>query len=211
VGLVVDSVSRGGGTGCTNATSVLVEGDQDQARTFAEAVAERLRTIPSLPPQDELAVLPVHTLGDARRIEGFLQQSALGTICVLGQDGIVEELGDGSAALRPAVHVLPSAEAVQTSGVELAFPCVWIAPWSRAEGAAPLRNTLNLVLMSSDESLIEAALGDQSIRNVYVGEVPSYFSTPAMPHDGYLAEFLMRAKGVVRRPIGEHRPAAVGA
>jgi hypothetical protein len=91
-----------------------------------------------------------------------------------------------------------TAEGVQTTGVELAFPCVWVAPWSPGDGAGPLRKTLNLVIMGRDEALIDAALDDQSIRNVYVGEVPSYFGAPNMPHDGYLAEFLMKAKGFVR-------------
>jgi acyl-CoA reductase-like NAD-dependent aldehyde dehydrogenase len=198
VDLVVDSVSRGGGTGCTNATSVLLEGDESVAAAFAEAVAARLATIPSLPPQDEAAVLPVHAIDDARRIEDFLRQAARGTTAVLGSDGIVDDLGDGSAALRPAVHLVSTAEGVQTSGVELAFPCLWVAPWTRDNGAMPLRNTLNLVIMGRDEALIDAALDDRSIRNVYVGELPSYFSRPNMPHDGYLAEFLMKAKGFVR-------------
>lgn len=91
-----------------------------------------------------------------------------------------------------------TAEGVQTSGIELAFPCLWVAPWTRDNGATPLRNTLNLVIMGQDEALIDATLDDRSIRNVYVGELPSYFSRPNMPHDGYLAEFLMKAKGFVR-------------
>jgi acyl-CoA reductase-like NAD-dependent aldehyde dehydrogenase len=198
VDLVVDSVSRGGGTGCTNATSILVEGDESIAAAFAEAVASRLAEIPSLPPEDEGAVLPVHAVEDAKRIEDFLLQAAQGTTPVLGGDGIVDDLKDGSAALRPAVHLVSTAEGVQTAGVELAFPCVWVAPWSSGDGAGPLRNTLNLVIMGQDEALIDAALDDQSIRNVYVGEVPSYFGAPNMPHDGYLAEFLMKAKGFVR-------------
>jgi hypothetical protein len=66
-----------------------------------------------------------------------------------------------------------------------------VAPWSPDDGAAPLRNTLNLVIMGQDEELIDTALDDRSIRNVYVGQLPSYFSAPNMPHDGYLAEFLM--------------------
>lgn len=198
VDLVADSVSRGGGTGCTNATCVLIEGDGSVAAAFAEAVADRLARIPSLPPEDEAALLPVHGLDDAKRIADFLREAARGTTAVLGADGIVDDLGDGSAALRPAVHLVGTAEGVQSWGAELAFPCVWIAPWSRGDGAAPLRNTLNLVIMGRDEALIGAALADRSIRNVYVGELPSYFGGPAMPHDGYLAEFLMTAKGFVR-------------
>lgn len=195
--LVVTSASLGGGTGCTNATSILVEGDVSVATAFAEAVAERLARIPSLPPEDEEALLPVQSVGDARGIEAFLLESARGTKPILGGDGIVDELGDGSAALRPAVHVVNTAEDLQTSGIELAFPCLWFAPWSQDDGAGPLRNTLNLVIIGGNEPLIDSALNNRSIRNVYVGAVPSYFSAPNMPHDGYLSEFLMRAKGFV--------------
>lgn len=197
VELVVDSASRGGGTGCTNVTSILVEGDLSVATAFAKAVAERLARIPSLPPEDENALLPVRSLCDARAIEMLLQESARGTTPILGGDGIVDELGDGSAALRPAVRVVETAEGLQTSGVELAFPCLWFAPWTQKDGAAPLRNTLNLVIIGGNAQLIDAALDDRSIRNVYIGAVPSYFSAPHMPHDGYLSEFLMKAKGFV--------------
>jgi len=94
-----------------------VEGDESVAAAFAEAVASRLAAIPSRPPEDETALLPVHAIDDARRIEDLLRQAARGTTAVLGADGIVDDLGDGSAALRPAVHLVGTAEGVQTSGV----------------------------------------------------------------------------------------------
>lgn len=194
---VVESVSRGGGTGCTNATSLLIEGDYAQAEAFASALAERLNQLPSLPPEDENAVLPVQHLEDALRIEGYLLETAQGAKALLGGNGIVDELGDGSAVMRPAVHLLSGADKVQSQGIELAFPCVWVAPWQPSDGLTPLQNTLNLVLVGAQETLAEAALDDPSIRNVYQGAVRSYFSAPHMPHDGYLAEFLMKPKGFV--------------
>jgi len=200
VDLVADSATRGGGTGCTNATTILVEGDLATATAFAEAVAEKLEKIPSLPPDDEAALLPVQTLDDARRIEAYLRDTAVGATPVLGKYGVADDLGDGSAAMRPAVHVLGSAADVQSKGIELAFPCLWFAPWEQADGLAPLSNTLNLVVIGANDQLVEAALENGSIRNVYAGAVPSYFGAPHMPHDGYLAEFLMKAKGFVRAP-----------
>lgn len=198
VDLVCESASRGGGTGCTNVTSVLVEGDAETAAAFASAVAERLAAIPSLRPEDPAAVLPVQGIEDARRIEGYLLETARGTKPVLGGAGIVDDLGDGSAAMRPAVHVLASASEVSSRGIELAFPCLWFAPWRPEDGVAPLRDTLNLVLIGNVGDLVEEALDDRSIRNVYAGAVRSYFSAPNMPHDGYLADFLMRPKGFLR-------------
>jgi acyl-CoA reductase-like NAD-dependent aldehyde dehydrogenase len=199
VDLVADSASRGGGTGCTNVTTILIEGNHEKATAFAQAVAEKLARIPSLRPEDEAALLPVQTLDDARRIDGYLRETATGTRAVLGGDGIVDELGDGSAAMRPSVHVLNNATEVQSKGIELAFPCIWIAPWSQDDGLVPLRHTLNLVVIGAGDRLIDAALEDGSIRNVYAGAVPSYFGAPNMPHDGYLADFLMKPKGFLRR------------
>lgn len=196
---IVTSAARGGGTGCTNVTGILVEGGAEDARAVAEAVAERLAVIPTLRPEDEAAVLPVHTVDSARAIERFLTRSAEGTEPVLGGDGIVDELGDGSAALRPAVHLLASPDDVQAKAVELAFPNVWVSPWSMEDGMAPLRNTLNLVIMGDRPELIDKAVEDRTVRNVYVGELPSTFSAPGMPHDDYLSGFLMRSKGYVHR------------
>lgn len=195
---VFESVSRGGGTGCTNATTILVEGDSANAEAFAVALADKLKEIPSLPPEDAGSVLPVQQLEDAQRIEGYLRETAQGAKAILGGDGIVDDLGDGSAVLRPAVHLLSGADKVQSQGIELAFPCVWISPWQPSDGLTPLQNTLNLVLIGDQEQLAEQALDDPSIRNVYLGAIRSYFSAPHMPHDGYLAEFLMKPKGFVR-------------
>jgi acyl-CoA reductase-like NAD-dependent aldehyde dehydrogenase len=192
--LIADSVLRGGGVGCTNATAVLVDGD---AAGVAEAVAAKLATVRSLPPEHPDAVLPVQPLESARRLESYARSVTGDAKAVLGGAGVVDELGDGSAALRPAVFLLPSANARQTR-IELSFPCVWIAPWSASDGIGPLRDTLALSVLSEDDDLIRSLVLEPSIRNVYVGAHPTYWSSPQAPHDGYLADFLMESKGFVR-------------
>jgi hypothetical protein len=116
----------------------------------------------------------------------------------LGPDGVADALGDGSAALRPAVFQVDRADAPQL-GIELGFPCVWVAPWSPADGVAPLRDTLALTVVGGADRLIGALVDEPSIRNVYAGDCPTCWMRPGVPHDGYLAEFLMRTKAVVRR------------
>jgi acyl-CoA reductase-like NAD-dependent aldehyde dehydrogenase len=192
--LIADSVIRGGGVGCTNATAVLVDGD---AAGVAEAVAAKLATARSLPPEHPDAVLPVQSLESARRIESYTRSVADDATAVLGRAGVVDELGDGSAVLRPAVFLVPSANARQTR-IELSFPCVWIAPWNPSDGIGPLRDTLALSVLSEDDDLIRSLVLEPSIRNVYVGGHPTYWSAPHAPHDGYLADFLMESKGFVR-------------
>ncbi|MDJ0382914.1 aldehyde dehydrogenase family protein [Streptomyces sp. G-G2] len=193
---VVASVAGHGGTGCVNTTTVLVEG-ADAATALAERLAERLAVLPALRPEDDKAVLPVQPLDSALAIERYLLSHTEGTRAWLGGDGIAEELGDGSAALRPAVHQLERADAPQAS-IELPFPCVWVAPWTVADGIAPLRGSLVVTALTRDTQLLDDLVTEPSIGNVHVGDHPTYWMGPGLPHDGYLAEFLMRSKTVIR-------------
>jgi acyl-CoA reductase-like NAD-dependent aldehyde dehydrogenase len=194
VDMVAESVSSGGGVGCINATAVFVEGDP---APVAEALAERLAALPSLPPTDERAVLPVMPTAAAQQWQEGLRQRAAGTIAHLGGDGIVEDLGDGSAVLRPAVHQVSSPFAEQV-GMELGFPCVWVAPWDREAGVKALRHTLILSAVTTDTGLVDALVAEPTIGNVHVGNHPTTWMAAGLPHDGYLSEFLMRTKTVLR-------------
>ncbi|MBK6010920.1 aldehyde dehydrogenase family protein [Streptomyces sp. MBT53] len=195
--VIVASVSGHGGTGCVNTTAVFVEGDP---APLAEAIAARLSAATPLPPEDDKAVLPVQPVAVARAIETYLLKKAAGARPWLGGDGVVAELGDGSAALLPAVFQLDDPAAPQ-AGVELPFPCVWIAPWTPEAGTAPLKNTLVLNAMTHDIRLVDRLLDEPTISNLYVGSRPTYWMDPSVPHDGYLADFLMRNKGVIRNGL----------
>lgn len=192
--VVVDSVSRHGGTGCVNATAVFVEGDP---APLCMALAARLAALPSLPPEHPDAVLPVQPLPAARALADHLRARAGDAVAWLGADRVVGDLGDGSAVLRPAVHELPRADDAR-AGIELPFPCVWVAPWDRRSGTAALRDSLVLTLVTDDDDLVDAAAREPSIRNLYLGDQPTYRMEPGLPHDGYLAEFLMRSAAVIR-------------
>ncbi|ORA36372.1 aldehyde dehydrogenase family protein [Mycobacterium aquaticum] len=192
--VIVDSISGQGGMACTNATAVLYEGDP---RALAEAIAARLTTIEPLPASDERAILPIQRLDSARRVAGYLAAKSRGAEPLLGAGQVVADLGDGSAALRPAVHLLerPDADLLNT---ELAFPCVWIAPWCRADGLAPLRRSLVVNAITTDEDLIDALLAEPTVANVYAGDHATSHTAAGIPHDGFFADFLMRNKGMIR-------------
>ncbi|MEV6163384.1 aldehyde dehydrogenase family protein [Streptomyces sp. NPDC052052] len=192
---VVDSIAHHGGTGCVNATAVYVEGDP---APLCEALAERLGALPALPPDDPKAVLPVQPGATARAIAAHLARRAEGTRAWRGADAVVAELGDGSAALRPAVHQVDRPDAPQT-GIELPFPCVWVAPWTPEAGTKVLRDSLVLTVLTRQEELIDRLLDEPTISNVYVGDEPTHRIEPGLPHDGFLGEFLMRSKAVIRR------------
>jgi hypothetical protein len=192
--VIVDSISSQGGMACVNATAVLYEGDPDP---LARAIAERLSTIPALPSSDERAILPTQPLERAHALANYLAAKAIGTTPVLGADQVVADLSTGYAALRPAVHLLAGPDPDKLN-VELAFPCVWVSPWSRADGLGPLRHSLVLNAITSDDDLIDDLIGEPTISNVYTGNHPTHLTTPEIPHDGFLADFLMRNKGFIR-------------
>jgi acyl-CoA reductase-like NAD-dependent aldehyde dehydrogenase len=193
VDLIADSASHGGGAGCGNVTAVFVEGS---AAELAEAVAGRLAELPSLPPEDPAAVLPVKPLEAARQMAGYVTHAAQGATCLLGGSDLVEDLGDGSAVQRPSVHVLPSAHDPRTR-IELPFPCLWFAPWSPDNCIEPLKDTLVMTVLGASGDLIDSLVDEPSIRSLYVGSHPTYWAEPQLPHDGYLSSFLMTPKGFV--------------
>jgi acyl-CoA reductase-like NAD-dependent aldehyde dehydrogenase len=195
---IVDSIAHHGGVKCVDATAVLVEGDP---APLARALAERLGALPSLPADDDKAALPVQPVERARALERHLLERAEGATAHLGGDGVVEELPGGGAVLRPAVFEVPDLKGGRHT-TELPFPCVWVAPWSRADGTAPLRDTLVLGVLSGDrnrdEGLLDALVADPTVANVYLGDHPTHWMDRGVPHDGYLGEFLMRTKTVIR-------------
>ena len=191
--VIVDSIANLGGMACVNATAVLYEGD---AAPLAVAIAERLSTIAPLPNTDERAVLPTTSIDAARALADHLAAKAVGTVAILGADGVVADLGGGFAALRPALHLLPGPDPAKLN-VELPFPCVWVSPWARADGVAPLRNSLVLGVITSDDALVDELVHEPTVTNVYRGHHATHFSAPHIPHEGFLADFLMRNKGFI--------------
>lgn len=192
--VIVDSVVNHGGMACVNTTAVLYEGDP---AALAHAIAERLATIEPLPTDDERAILPTQPVEQAHAVANFLAAKAVGSTPLLGADQVVADLGDGYAALRPALHLLARPDADQLN-LELPFPCVWVSAWSRRDGVQPLRHSLVVTAITGDEALIDDLLTEPTVGNVYCGNHPTWFRAPHIPHDGFLADALMRNKGFIR-------------
>lgn len=192
--VIVDSICAFGGTACVNTTAVLFEGD---SAALAEAIADRLAALDPLPITDERALLPVMAASAAQAVADFLRARAAGTRALLGADQVVADFGDGTAALRPAVHLLDAPDPTRLN-TELAFPCVWVSSWSRDDGLEPLRGSLVINAITEDEHLIDELLDDPTVSNVYSGRYPTWLRAAHIPHDGFLADFLMRNKGFIR-------------
>jgi acyl-CoA reductase-like NAD-dependent aldehyde dehydrogenase len=197
VDIVVDSIANLGGMACVNTTAVLYEGDPVP---LAHTIAERLATIQPLPTGDERAILPTQPVEKAQALANYLAVKAAGTTALLGADQVVAALGEGlegCAALRPAVHLMAEPDADKLN-VELPFPCVWVSSWSRTAGIEPLRHSLVVTAITGDERLIDDLLAEPTVSNVYRGHHPTFYAAPEIPHDGFLADHLMRNKGFIR-------------
>lgn len=187
-------VAADGGTRCTNASGLLVEQDHE---AVARELAQLLARIPSAPQHTdgaELAALPHAEAVAIREAFDAARGNAPDLCRSFDAAPAVQPLSDSTAVLRPAVVVVSSPEAAAFSS-EFPFPSVWVAPWRPQDGVAPLRSSLVATLLTRDRELIRAALGEPSIRKVFVGEVPTFHSATGIPHDGALADFLFESRG----------------
>ena len=76
---------------------------------------------------------------------------------------------------------------------------MWVSPWSRDDGLEPLRGSLVVNAITDDERLIDELVDDPTVANVYSGRYADVLHRAAhIPHDGFLADFLMRNKGFIR-------------
>jgi acyl-CoA reductase-like NAD-dependent aldehyde dehydrogenase len=194
IDLIIESIANLGGMACVNTTAVLYEGDPGP---LAQAIAERLAAIEPRPTEDERAILPTQPIDKATALANYLAAKAAGTTALLGADQVVAALGGGYTALRPAVHLLTEPDGDKLN-IELPFPCVWVAPWSRGAGMEPLRHSLVITAITGEDELIDDLLAEPTIGNVYCGRHPTFYGAPEIPHDGFLADVLMRNKGCIR-------------
>ncbi|MEU4805760.1 aldehyde dehydrogenase family protein [Actinosynnema sp. NPDC023587] len=192
VELVADSVTALSGAACVNTTAVLVEGDHAAfARDLAAVLADRTRGRQT---GDE-HVGPRFPVDSARALVDHLRHAAARAHAVIPWDDVATPHPDGGVVLGPAVFTVADPRD-GLLGKELPFPCVWVAPWQRSDGAEPLRNSLVVNAITDDDELVEALLRDPTVQNVHVG-APTVHSDGNLPHEGYLGDFLMRSKAVV--------------
>ncbi|MFE6334313.1 aldehyde dehydrogenase family protein [Streptomyces sp. NPDC057798] len=191
---LVAEIAADGGVRCTNATAVLTSGDH---RALAQELAKRLSRLAPHPVTDDRAVLPVRTVQEAEGLRAALVRAADGAADLTEQyyeNGPLAATDKAAVAMRPAVLCADRADHPGLA-TELPFPCVWVAPWRPADGIGPLADSLALTLLTDNSALVTEALETPSIRTVLHGRVPGWWTDPYLPHDGYLAQFLMEARG----------------
>jgi acyl-CoA reductase-like NAD-dependent aldehyde dehydrogenase len=199
---LAEAVTADAGVRCTNISVIYTAGDHE---ALAETLAARLATLPALSPEDPQAVLPVRSQADA----DWLHQAVIAlkaTNHSARHGELLTPLPEGGAVIHPTVLSVATANHPAIS-LELPFPFAVVAPWRRQDGIAPLRNSLVAVLLD-DDTLVQAALAEPTIRKVIRGPVLPWRSRPGVPHDGDLSCFLLESKAELtsRRPAWQHGP-----
>jgi hypothetical protein len=52
--------------------------------------------------------------------------------------------------------------------------------------------------ITTDKDLLDDLINEPSVTNLYSGNHPTHYMRPQIPHDGFMADFLMRNKGFIR-------------
>lgn len=190
------SASFDGGTRCTNLSAVLTTRPVSEV---ADRLAERLGRLPSLPATQDAATLLVVDRARAEQIReqvAGLRSQLTDHSARFDAADPVTELDDGSFLLRPVVLSADRADHPAV-GTELPFPFVIVAPWTEADGVAPLRESLVLNVFTDREGLVDEAVREPSVRKVTRGAVLPWTAVPGIPHDDNYTQFLLEPKGLV--------------
>ena len=179
VAIAAQSVLSLGGAACVSTSAILVE---DDPKGFAEALRQ------------ELEIYSGNCTVTLSR-----QQEANAYETLLKSDDVPWNYDRGyshGCPLKPHVTVVDSASDPKVQR-ELPFPCVTVAPLKQEESCyKALAGSLVVTVLSRQKDLINKILMDASIANVYVGNIPTTWMDFRMPHDGYLADFLMCNRGI---------------
>ena len=54
-----------------------------------------------------------------------------------------------------------------------------------------------LNVITTDDQLVDELVGERTVTNVYRGRHATHHTAPHIPHEGFLADFLMRNKGFI--------------
>lgn len=178
--LAANSVMSLGGAACVSASVVYVEGDVEK---YASKLAKYFK-------QKQFNCR--YPKASKKKIQAFKQ--TLKQYASDGNFGFHTEPTNDGEIITPYVDYSLS-DSVSLRHRELPFPCVAVLPLDRKKISEVLRGSLAVSIYSKDLSLINDIMRSPDISNVYVGPIPTTWMATHVPHDGYLSEFLTKARG----------------
>lgn len=189
--LVFESVVGLGGAACVCASSVLVEGD---AKAFAEEFSRYL----FLKFQDEQQRVQWLTRLSPQRFLWWKEQVEC-YASALVQTPQIFSGADNTQQVMPLVMFV-STLTDPLIQLELPIAAVTFSSFNHNNDLNALTPALVITVASSNPTLIERVSAIPAVRNLYIGQIPTVWMHPDVPHDGYLAEFLMTTRGYCFMP-----------
>ena len=122
---------------------------------------------------DERAALPVQRQKSAKAVAEFLARRAAGSTPLLGADQVVADLGDGTAALRPAVHLLSSTGRRRSSTPSCRFRACGFRRGRVTTGSNRCATPWSSPPSPMTTHLIDDLIDDPTVANVYSGQYPT--------------------------------------
>lgn len=192
--LIFESAAGLGGMACVCASAVLAEGGAEAAAALARAfyAFAHEKFADSETRQDWALRL------SEERFAWLMRQAEAAS----GQGRLAGEMAscknmDGTYSAMPLIRIAESAaDPIMQS--ELPAASVSFAPFACGRDMPFIGDSLVLTAATADEELIAALDARSEIRNLYIGAVPTVWMRPDVPHDGFLSEFLMTARGFRR-------------
>ncbi|GGJ61293.1 hypothetical protein GCM10010121_084810 [Streptomyces brasiliensis] len=135
-------------------------------------------------------------LDRARALSTPLPTVAAGARARLGEDGIADGLGDGSAVLHPAVHLVDRPDSVQPR-TELPFPLRGGGAQEPMGRHRPATRDARRVGTDARPGAAGPAAGGTHHRQSVHRRSPDPLDGAGVPDDGCLPDFLMRSKAVI--------------
>jgi acyl-CoA reductase-like NAD-dependent aldehyde dehydrogenase len=180
---LLECILHDGGRKCTCASAVVVRGENPG---LLDGLAERLADVPILDPLDPAARVPAWK-------EPALVAHTPADLTML----------DGLAFARPGLLRCPDPTR-PPFGVEIPAPFATAAELDAGADPFPLlKGSLAVTLISSDLQLRERCIFETTIRKVFTGLVPPWYTEPGAPHQGRLSDFLYTGK-YTGRHTGKH-------
>ncbi|RLM27279.1 hypothetical protein BIY29_03410 [Brenneria alni] len=175
--LVAKAMTDLGGAACVSTSAVLVEGE---VADFCQRLRQALQQVPPYR-------LPYASAQTVERLKLSLGDDASSSLqAMLTPEGYL---------LHPVVIDVAEPDDPRLQR-EFPFPCVTVAPYHATRSVSVLAGSLVVTVFSGRRELLEPILEDASISNVYIGDIPTTWMSPLVPHDDYLSEFLMCNRGL---------------
>ncbi|MBI3191619.1 MAG: aldehyde dehydrogenase [Pedosphaera parvula] len=193
--LMVTSILENGGRSCINASAVWTP---RHGREIAEALAERLGSVPALPAEHPDARLAAFANPQtAERISTLIDQ-ALGTP---GAQDVTAGTRAGGRVVRldGCAYLLPTLIRCETPDHPLAnreflFPYASVVSCPQAEMVERIGPTLVATAIIRDESFARALMASRDIDRLNLGPIPTCQVSWDQPHEGNLFEHLYRRR-----------------